>query len=176
MSVELTYVGTNYFPQAKGSVGFTSPQFDVPLKNARWEVYLPPDYDYQNFSGTMTREIAPAPETSSSSFSILDYSRMEQDKKASAKVEVDRDVNEARRQLAGGNMREASATFYRAKTWSYASKKENGDVQQLEKDLQTAQASNLVMAQSDFTARNAGQVGGEAIRCRSAAEIWFAIR
>jgi hypothetical protein len=161
MSVELTYVGTNYFPRAKGVVGFASPQFDVPLKNARWEVYLPPDYDYQNFSGTMTREIAPTPETSSSSFSILDYSRMEQVKQASAKVEVDRDVNEARRQLAGGNTREASATFYRAKTSSFAGKKENGDVRQLEKDLQTAQASNLVMAQSDFTARNAGQVGSE---------------
>jgi type II secretory pathway pseudopilin PulG len=162
MSVELTYVGTNYFPRAKGVVGFASPQFDVPLKNARWEVYLPPDYDYQKFSGSMAREIASAPETASSSFSILDYSRMEQVQKASAKVEVDRDVNEARRQLADGNAREASATFYRAKTWSYADKKENGDVRQFEKDLQTAQASNLVMAQSDFTARNAGQVGGEA--------------
>jgi hypothetical protein len=159
VSVELTYVGTNYFPHAKVPVGFVSPQFDVPLKNVRWEIYLPPDYDYQNFSGTMTREIAPAPETASASFSILDYSRMEQVKKASAKVEVDRDVNEARRQLADGNTREASATFSRAKKWSYANKDENGDVKQLEKDLQTAQASNLVMAQNDFTARNAGQAG-----------------
>jgi len=162
LSVELTYVGTNYFPRAKGSVGFVSPQFDVPLKNARWEVYLPPDYDYQNFSGTMTREIAPAPETASSSFSILDYSRMEQVKKESAQTEVDRDVNEARRQLADGNTREASATFNRAKSWAFAKKDGNDDVKQLEKELQTAQASNLVVAQNDFTARNAGQaVGGE---------------
>ena len=164
LSVELTYVGANTFPRAKGIVGFASPQFDVPLKNARWEVYLPPDYDYQNFSGTMTREIAPTPETVSASFSILDYSRMEQAQKASAKVEVDREVSDARRQLAVGNTREASATFYRAKTWSDAGKNGNGDVQQLEKDLQTAQASNLVMAQNDFTARNAGQSdGGENI-------------
>jgi prepilin-type processing-associated H-X9-DG protein len=158
MTVELTYVGTNSFPRDRGSLGFASPKFDVPLKNARWDVYLPPDYDYQNFSGTMTREIAPAPETLSSSFSILDYSRMEQAKKASAKVEVDRDVNEARRQLAGGNMREASATFNRAKTRLYADKKADGDVQQLEKDLQTAQASNLINAQNDFVTRNAGEI------------------
>jgi prepilin-type processing-associated H-X9-DG protein len=158
MTVELTYVGTNSFPRDRGSVGFASPKFDVPLKNARWDVYLPPDYDYQNFSGTMTREIAPAPETLSSSFSSLDYSLMEQAKKTSAKVEVDRDVSEARRQLAGGNMREASATFNRAKTRLYADKKEDGDVQQLEKDLQTAQASNLINAQNDFVTRNAGEI------------------
>jgi hypothetical protein len=158
MTVELTYVGTNAFPRDRGSIGFASPKFDVPLKNARWDVYLPPDYDYQNFSGTMTREIAPAPETLSSSFSSLDYSLMEQAKKASAKVEVDRDVSEARRQLAGGNMREASATFNRAKTRLYADKKEDGDVQQLEKDLQTAQASNLINAQNEFVTRNAGEI------------------
>jgi prepilin-type processing-associated H-X9-DG protein len=159
MTVELTYVGTNAFPRDRGNLGFASPKFDVPLKNARWDVYLPPDYDYQSFSGTMTREIAPAPETWSSSFSILDYSRMEQAKKMSAKVEVDRDVSEARRQLAGGNMREASATFNRAKTRLYAGKKEDGDVQQLEKDLQTAQASNLINAQNDFATRNnAGEI------------------
>ncbi len=158
MAVELTYVGTNTFPHGRGNVGFASPQFDVPLKNARWEVYLPPDYDYQNFSGTMTREIAPALETSSSSFSLLDYSHMEQIKKASARVEVDRDVNEARRQLAGGNTREANATFNRAKTRLYADKKEDGYVQQLEKDLQTAQASNLIQAQNDFSTRSAGGV------------------
>ena len=92
VSVELTYVGTNTFPRDRGNIGFASPQFDVPLKNARWEVYLPPDYDYQKFSGTMTREPAPAVETASSSFSILDYSRMEQGKKSLAKVEMDREV------------------------------------------------------------------------------------
>ena len=158
-AVELTYVGTNSFPRGRGNIGFASPKFDVPLKNARWEVYLLPDYDYQNFSGTMTREIAPAPETSSSSFSILDYSRMEQAGKKTAAVELQHDVNEARRQLAGGNVREASASFYRAKTRSDADKNGNGDVAQLEKDLQTAQASNLVMAQNSFTASNAGQAG-----------------
>jgi len=71
---------------------------------------------------------------------------------------MDRDVSEARRQLAGGNMREASATFNRAKIHLYADKNENGSVQQLEKDLQTAQASNLINAQNDFATRNAGAI------------------
>ena len=156
--VELTYVGTNTFPQGRGNLGFTSPQFDVPLKNARWEIYLPPDYNYQNFAGTMTRELAPAVETASSSFSILDYSRMEQAKKALAKVEVDRDVDEARRQLAEGNTRVATESFNRAKAKFPADKDTGEVVKQLESDLKTAQASNLINAQNDFSIRNHGVI------------------
>jgi hypothetical protein len=85
---------------------------------------------------------------------------MEQVKRASSKVEVDREVSDARRQLVVGNMREASVNFSRAKTQLYADKNSNGDVKQLAKDLQTAQASNLVVAQNDYTARNAGQSDG----------------
>jgi hypothetical protein len=160
VSVELTYVGTNTFPRGRGNIGFASPQFDVPLKNARWEVYLPPDYDYQNFSGTMTRELAPAVEIASSSFSSLDYSRMEQLKRASAKVEVDRDVREARRQLSEGNTRVATESFNRAKA-KFSADKDNGDaVKKLESDLQMAQASNLINAQNDFSVRNNGAIAG----------------
>jgi prepilin-type processing-associated H-X9-DG protein len=156
VAVELTYAGTNTFPHGRGNIGFASPQFDVPLKNGRWEVYLPPDYDYRDFSGSMMREVASVVETASSSFSILDYSRMEQVKKASAKVEVDRDVNEARRQLAEGNTRVATESFNRAKA-NFSADKDTGDVvKKLESDLQTAQASNLINAQNDFTVRNDG--------------------
>jgi hypothetical protein len=158
VSVELTYGGTNSFPRARGNIGFASPQFDVPLKNVRWEVYLPPDYDYQKFSGTMTREVAPAIEPASSSFSILDYSRMEQEKKASAKVEVNRDVSEARRQLSEGNTRVATENFNRAKA-KFPADKDTGDlVKQLESDLKSAQASNLINAQNDFSGRNNGAI------------------
>jgi hypothetical protein len=156
MAVELTYVGTNAFPRGKGAVGFVSPKFDVPLKNARWEIYLPPDYAYQNFSGTMTRAIASKPETASSSFSLLDYSRMEQTGKEAAKVDLRRDMSEARRQLAGGNVRVATESFNRAKA-KFPADKDTGDaVKKLESDLKTAQASNLINAQNDFSFRNNG--------------------
>ncbi len=160
--VELTYVSTNDFPLSHGEVGFVSPKFDVPLKNARWEVYLPPDYAYQDFQGTMTREVARVTDEFSKSFSILEYSRMEQASKASAQVEVERDVSDARRQLAGGNVREASANLNRAKTKFYADRLDGTEVKKLEKDLQNAQASNLISAQNDFSLRNAG-VAGETI-------------
>ncbi|HKW28690.1 MAG TPA: hypothetical protein VJT54_05100, partial [Verrucomicrobiae bacterium] len=161
MSVELVYVGTNTFPRRHGTVGFVSPQFDVPLKNARWEIYLPPDYDYQDFGGTMTRETAAVPQASSRSFSMLDYSRMEQASQEQTKVEALRDVNEAQRQLASGNVREASVNFWRAKVKAAKGADEVQDVKQLEKDLQNAQASNLIHAQSEFSWRNNGQVNAD---------------
>ncbi len=160
VTVDLTYVGTNTFPRMRGAVGFVSPEFDVPLKNAHWEVYLPPDYDYQGFGGTMMRETAMVPEASSRSFSFLDYSRMEQVNKEQNEIDLRRDVREARQQLASGNVREASVTFYRAKVKSAKGAETGDDVKQLEKDLQNAQASNLIHAQTEFSSRNNGQGAG----------------
>jgi hypothetical protein len=152
-SVELTYTGTNFFPRAKGQVSFVSPQFDVPLKSAHWEVYLPPNYNYGDFRGTMTHETAPAPEPVSTSFSSLDYSMMEEKSKSATKVEATREVDEARRKLAAGDVQGATATFYRARNLSLSDSRDTS-VDDLKKDLQNAQASNLVAAQNDFTFRN----------------------
>jgi prepilin-type processing-associated H-X9-DG protein len=85
VSVELTYFSTNTFPHARGEVAFASPKFDAPLKNARWELFLPQDFDYRGFEGTMTRETSAA-QTASASFSKLDYSLMEKANRDSAKA------------------------------------------------------------------------------------------
>jgi prepilin-type processing-associated H-X9-DG protein len=153
ISVEVTYAGTNVFPRARGTAEFASPKFDVPLKNARWELFLPPDYSYREFSGTMTREIAAA-QPSATSFSLWDYSRMEKASLESARADVQRDFFEARRQLDSGNVREATANFNRARGKVYGGKEGDVEVKKLEKDLQAAQASNLINAQSEFTVRN----------------------
>jgi hypothetical protein len=97
----------------------------------------------------------------SASFSILDYSRMEQANKESAKVEMERDVTVARQQLAGGNVREATANFSRAMAKSYADK--NADVKKLGDELKSAQASNLINAQNDFFIHSRGQMSAGGI-------------
>jgi prepilin-type processing-associated H-X9-DG protein len=159
-SVELTYVGTNAFPRSHGQIGFTSPQFDVPLKNARWEVYLPPDYNYKNFQGTMTREIITASEVASKSFSSLDYSLMEQNKKTANRIEVLSDLSNARRELENGDTRGANADLDFARNTLGARDLDKWNADSLEKDLRKAQASNLIAAQNDFSTRN-GIVTGE---------------
>jgi type II secretory pathway pseudopilin PulG len=161
MPVDVTFVGTNAFPAARGLVGFASPTFDVPVKNAHWEVFLPPDYNYQTMrGGTMTRETAALPEPVSTSFSVLDYSLKEQENKESAKVEVQREVSAARQQLASGNFREANAEFSRAKSQS-SIKDGDTDVKKLGEELKSAQASNLINAQKDFYFKNGGQLATE---------------
>jgi hypothetical protein len=162
MPVEVTYVGTNAFPASRGEVNFASPRFDVPLKNAHWEIYLPPDYRYEALrGGTMTRETTAAPaEPASTSFSVLDYSRMELENQESAKAEVQREVSQGRQQLAGGNFREANASFSRAKS-QLAAKAEDAEVKKLGEDLKSAQASNLINAQNDFYFRNGGLLAAE---------------
>ncbi|HEY1661207.1 MAG TPA: hypothetical protein VGI03_02210 [Verrucomicrobiae bacterium] len=164
LSVQLTYVSTNLFPGTRGQVGFASPEFDVPLKNARWEIYLPPDYDYKNFSGTMAREIAAGAEPGTSNFSILEYSSMEQANRSTAQTEEQQDISKAQNQLAAGDVRGANESFARAKAQVYAQKDGLG-LDQLQQSVQTAAASNLIQAQSDFTMLNSGSrdAGGENI-------------
>jgi hypothetical protein len=55
VEVELTFVGTSPFPKHHGTVLLDSPKFDLPLKNAHWDLYLPPDYEYTRFAGSMSR-------------------------------------------------------------------------------------------------------------------------
>jgi len=85
---------------------------------------------------------------------------MEQVNKESAKSNLERDVTVARRQLAGGNVREATANFNRAKAKFYAGKDEDAVVKKLGDELKNAQASNLISAQNEFYQRNAGQITG----------------
>src|SRR5438876_11600042 len=74
-SIELAYVGTNQFPQRRGNLELISPKLDAPLKSARWELFLPPDYRYSDFAGTMAPEVAvAAPVPIPSGFSRYDYS------------------------------------------------------------------------------------------------------
>jgi len=96
------------------NLGFTSPQFDVPLKNARWTSICRRITTIKILRHHDARNRARAGNLVGEFFHprLLAHGAGQ---KASAKVEMDRDVSEARRQLAGGNMREASATFNRAR-------------------------------------------------------------
>ena len=152
VTVDLTYVGTNQFPRLRGEVAFVSPKFDAPLKNAHWEFYLPPDYAYDDFAGTMAREVAAKP--SLLSFGLSEYLAMEKKGKAAYKAEAQKDVTKAQSNLSSGNVREAVQGYNRAKGNYYAGRDEAGQVQKLEQQLRNAQASNLINAQQAFTLNN----------------------
>lgn len=157
VSVELTYVGTNAFPRARGRLDFISPKLDVPLKSAQWELYLPPDYRYADFEGTMTREVAATP--SLWSFGLSEYMAMEKKGRAAYQAEVQKDVSRAQSNLSSGNVREAVQGYNRAKGRQIAGNKEEAEVKQLEQQLRNVQAGNLLKAQQEFNVNN-GFAGG----------------
>lgn len=153
-SVQLIYVGTNAFPRAKGAVAMSSPKLDVPLKDARWELYLPPDFDYGQFKGSMARDVSTIAATAN--FTLNQYEQQEAQRKAAMQSEVTSDLWGANYQLSKGNVREAVNDYNRAKVKGAAGRKD--ELKQLEKNLRAVQASNLINSQSEFAVRNNGQM------------------
>ncbi len=174
MAVEFTYVAADKFPKRKGSVAFASPKLDVPLKNARWELLLPPDYEYTDFAGTMGRDLSGAPVVTVN-YSAMEYSRQE------ARVKEVRD-NEAKSSfgrlsglLSSGKLSDANNEFFNYKRNVNNPQGNRGnqggpvgkdmdadDLRQLkevEVQLRRSQASNLVQAQQAYTLDNATRLG-----------------
>ncbi len=162
VAVELIYVGSQVFPRTKGDVKLDSPKLDVPLKNARWDLYLPPDYDYTKFAGSMTHEVAAAPVVQV--YSSSDYYRQEQEKKVAKKSEVLGFLSSARRSLSEGKLKGANDGFNNAVRLN---DEVDGDaqreVEQLKKDLSKVQSSNLIQAQRAYTEDNIRRYAGKEV-------------
>jgi len=103
VTVELTYIGSEEFPSRSGEVHLTSPLLNVPLNNARWDVYLPPDYDYEKFAGSMAHETQAAPVLQV--YSLSEYNAQELEKKHAKQVEASSFISNARKNAAISNIR-----------------------------------------------------------------------
>jgi type II secretory pathway pseudopilin PulG len=155
--IDLVYVDTSVFPQKRGAVELISPRLDAPLKSARWELFLPPDYDYSRFSGTMSHENETAM-VEASSFSFLDWSSRESKNKAELAKEWKSELSNAQKNLGVGNVKEALADYNRARNKTDLNGANNGEARQLEADLRRAQGNALIEAQNAFSLSNNGQI------------------
>jgi hypothetical protein len=183
VSVELTYVGADRFPKTKGTVTLMTPKFDVPLKNARWDLYLPPDHDYTKFKGTMTHEVSAAPVVQV--FSSRQYFQQEQAKKQEQVSQVKSFVSKSRKGLSEGNLKDANWDFNQAINLNGLAVDEESrrELEGLKRDLGKVQGSNLIRAQRAYTADNTyrfnnaqpaqqqAQFGGAAQQGQQAAEM-----
>jgi hypothetical protein len=159
ISVELIYVNTNKFPGLRGSLELVSPKFDVPLKNIRWELYLPPNYTYSEFGGSMNiivpevvfaRSLSPV----DSRYSIAEYKRQETQKQEVIQSEVQFNLHSAQEKLAEGNIKEAVENYRQIRSGKQGSVAAEPGIKQLEKDLRRVQSSNLLARQNTFSAAN----------------------
>ncbi|PYM16646.1 MAG: hypothetical protein DME18_00960 [Verrucomicrobia bacterium] len=149
--VELIYVSAEKFPRTRGAIDLASPALDVPVKNAHWDLYLPSDYGYSKFAGTMTHQAGDA--SLDHSFTLSEYSNAESKSKRAREMEVSSSLEEARRKLSAGRLEDASRAYSQARRSGL--NEEPAQLKELEKDLRKAQSSNLLNAQQAAIANNA---------------------
>jgi hypothetical protein len=154
IGVELTYVATHPFPQTRGSFELVSPQMDVPWKSARWELFLPPDYRYSDFGGTMARELGGGG-AEASVFSVIEYSKRETENRAEADKALQAQLSSAKSKLSKGQVKEAWAEYSRARNAGNFTQAKGAQTKALEEELNRAQSSNLINGQNEFSLNNA---------------------
>ncbi len=160
IAIEVTYVSEQKFPKARGPVEMISPKLDVPLKNAHWDLYLPPDYDYSKFEGSMNKgaaEAAPVVQW----FTRSEYTVQEKAKAEQQKAGVKFELFNLRNNLSGGNVREAVGNYNRAKGQQGRGNENDKELRDLEQDVRRAQSSNLIQAQQSFYNDNATKLGDQ---------------
>ena len=163
VNVELTFVGQDKFPRNRGTLALVSPKFDLPMKNAHWDLILPPDYDYSRFEGSMVRAAA-ATLPMEHVFSLSEYNVQQRAQEEQSKIAVRYGLENARKDLAGGNLQKAVSSYGRAKFKGAAvqtDQPESRELKELEQDVRRAQGSNLIMAQNNYFLENAGRIGDQ---------------
>ncbi|NBU11809.1 MAG: hypothetical protein EBS84_22895, partial [Proteobacteria bacterium] len=171
--MEFTYVAADQFPKRQGGVALASPKFDVPLKNARWELLLPPDYEYTDFGGTMGRDLSGAPVVTVN-YSATDYSRQEAKNREVRDSESKSSLGRLSSLLSSGKLNEANGELFnykrsanpqgnRSNQGGQAGKDMDSDdfrqLKEVEVQLRRSQASNLVQAQQTYSLGNAAKYG-----------------
>ena len=164
VTVELTFVGQDKFPKRSGTVSLVSPKFDLPMKNARWDLYLPPDYDYSQFEGSMNRTsdaTLPMEQVYSlSEYNVQQRAQEEQSKSEMAlRAGVGAQGPRGRQPAARRSAAIGRAKFKGAK--GQAEQAEGRELKELEQDVRRAQSSNLIAAQNNYFFDNAGRIGDQ---------------
>jgi hypothetical protein len=141
VQVELTYVSHEKFPKRRGEVALVSPAVDVPLKNARWELYLPPDYGYGGFDGSMAHEAETSPLVQV--FTLGEYERVESEQEQAREAKTFGYLSSVRSNLQQGKAKEAMVAYNAARGSGMLGRKDAADFKQVEDELRRAQASNV---------------------------------
>jgi type II secretory pathway pseudopilin PulG len=140
VSIELTYIGSEKFPKERGQVNLVSPELGVPLKSIRWDLYLPPDYDYEKFAGSMAHEAQAAPTVQS--YSLSEYRAQEAAYTETKQTAAKDFISNVRRKLAVGDVNgiNKESSFY---NYSGADAESRSQLEALKKDIDNIQAGNL---------------------------------
>ncbi len=160
VAIELTYVGAHRFPASRGRVALDSPQLDVPLKDARWDVFLPPEYDYTGFGGSMNHEFTDQTPLAMD-FTLAEYRRQEEASEEAQLAEIRQMVDRAKHQLSRGMLGFAESELGSIRGRKLETAEATPEVRQLREELSRRQSSNFIQAQNEFVFSNAGRTASE---------------
>jgi prepilin-type processing-associated H-X9-DG protein len=156
VSIELTYIGREIFPRHSGKVSLVSPRLGVPLKNARWDLYLPQDYEYDTFTGSMTHEAGAGAVVQS--YSLLEYRAQEATKKQSRQAEDRAFLSNARSKLENNDA--SAVNNLRFNNLNVSGDQERKEVEDLKRELTRLQDSNLAQQHRVYNYGSFGGMGG----------------
>ena len=154
VAVELTYVLRGTFPKTRGTFALATPRLDIPLKDAQWELFLPPDYDYADFGGSMNlREDEGKGQVSDYTLSSYQQQQLEQNvalKTAEAEL-----LSETREDLAKNNL-QGLGKLERFNRFSVANSgaRDGRAYRELKEAVDEVQSSNLIQAQLGYELDN----------------------
>jgi hypothetical protein len=151
VDIDLVYIGATKFPARKGTVAVASPSLGIPVKDARWDLYLPPGYDYSGFGGSMEREETTEGKVAEAySFSMSDYSRVAGKKAAARKAKVSMKLKWANEALDAESV-DNVAQYQRVLSEAGSAESSDHEVIRLKKKLRDAQAANMLKRQESFS-------------------------
>lgn len=153
--VEVIYVGREPFPRGRGRMTLASPKLDVPVKDAHWELFLPPDHRYDRFAGTMnyvSADLAPVAQD----FTLATYRRQEVEQASELASRAASFLASASKEVAEGSR---DLGLLRSKASRGGRGGSPGGYDTLESTVAQQQRSNLIAAQQDYTLLNSLRYG-----------------
>jgi hypothetical protein len=123
------------------------------MKDARWDLYLPPDYDYGRFRGSMTYEPEAVERPSAYAFSFEDYAQVEGKRLLARKAQITRGIRKAQQELAQQKLKDASVVYEQVQMGEVDRDADSLQaVDDIRNRLRQAQARNVITAQREFAA------------------------
>ena len=200
-TLEFTYRsgGTGAFPKAAGSMTMLSPSFDVPLQDAHWQMFLPVDYRYRKFTGTMTRATQPPSRRTqhpvmamtaqpdyrraagpvNTRFDSTAYERQEFEQESRVQRSFDYNLDNVSSNIQAGNLNEANRFLGQALS-QVEGNPNAGRYKTLEQQIRKAQAANQIRAQREYSFRNSqsyypgnANPGSQQAESQTAPEVLF---
>ena len=137
------------------------------------DLYLPPDYAYSRFAGSIART-SDATLPLEQVYSLSEYNVQQRAQAEQSKSEWRYGLESARKDLQGGNLQKAVSSYGRAKFKSAKGQAEPGEgreLKELEQDVRRAQSSNLILAQNNYVINNLRQIEDQQALQPQAAQV-----